>query len=171
LASVGEDAFVVRLKLFVIAAVFAALAGWLYAHMNRFVSPSPFDLHASINYLLMAILGGVGFLSGALVGAAGVLISKNYIQDILPLVSSRGGQLEAIVFSALFILLLHFARGGIMSFVARHKSVRQKVAQVDKKRYQPSGEKPLTERAPIEAGTQVLSVDGVVRRFGGLVAV
>ena len=171
LASVGEDAFVIRLKLFVTAAVFAALAGWLYAHMNRFVSPSPFDLHASINYLLMAILGGVGFLSGALVGAAGVLISKNYIQDILPLVSSRGGQLEAIVFSALFILLLHFARGGIMSFVARHKSVRQKVAQVDKKRYQPSGEKPLTERAPIEAGTQVLSVDGVVRRFGGLVAV
>ncbi|HBP28948.1 MAG: branched-chain amino acid ABC transporter ATP-binding protein/permease [Advenella sp.] len=171
LASVGEDAFVIRLKLFVTAAVFAALAGWLYAHMNRFVSPSPFDLHASINYLLMAILGGVGFLSGALVGAAGVLISKNYIQDILPLVSSRGGQLEAIVFSALFILLLHFARGGIMSFVARYKSVGQKVAQVDKKRYQPSGEKPLTERAPIEAGTQVLSVDGVVRRFGGLVAV
>lgn len=58
-----------------------------------------------------------------------------------------------------------------MSFVARYKSVGQKVAQVDKKRYQPSGEKPLTERAPIEAGTQVLSVDGVVRRFGGLVAV
>ncbi|RZT94778.1 amino acid/amide ABC transporter membrane protein 2 (HAAT family) /amino acid/amide ABC transporter ATP-binding protein 1 (HAAT family) [Advenella incenata] len=171
LASVGEDAFVIRLKLFISAAVFAALAGWLYAHMNRFVSPSPFDLHASINYLLMAILGGVGFLSGALVGAAGVLISKNYIQDILPLVSSRGGQLEAIVFSALFILLLHFARGGIMSFVARRKSMGQKVAQIDKKRYELSGEKPLTERAPIEAGTQVLSVDGVVRRFGGLVAV
>ena len=171
LASVGEDAFVIRLKLFVCAAVFAALAGWLYAHMNRFVSPSPFDLHASINYLLMAILGGVGFLSGALVGAAGVLISKNYIQDILPLVSSRGGQLEAIVFSALFILLLHFARGGIMSFVARRKSVAQKIAQVDKKHYEPWGEKPLAERAPIEAGTQVLSVDGVVRRFGGLVAV
>jgi len=171
LASVGEDAFVIRLKLFVCAAVFAALAGWLYAHMNRFVSPSPFDLHASINYLLMAILGGVGFLSGALVGAAGVLISKNYIQDILPLVSSRGGQLEAIVFSALFILLLHFARGGIMSFVARRKSVAQKIAQVDKKHYEPSGEKPLAERAPIEAGTQVLSVDGVVRRFGELVAV
>ncbi|AHG65329.1 branched-chain amino acid ABC transporter ATP-binding protein/permease [Advenella mimigardefordensis] len=171
LASVGEDAFVVRLKLFVTAAVFAALAGWLYAHMNRFVSPSPFDLHASINYLLMAILGGVGFLSGALVGAAGVLISKNYIQDVLPLVSSRGGQLEAIVFSALFILLLHFARGGIMSFVAKRKRVSQQSVTADKKRYQPSGEPPLTERAPLAAGTQVLSVDGVVRRFGGLVAV
>lgn len=171
LASVGEDAFVVRLKLFITAAVFAALAGWLYAHMNRFVSPSPFDLHASINYLLMAILGGVGFLSGALVGAAGVLISKNYIQDILPLVSSRGGQLEAIVFSALFILLLHFARGGIMSFVAKRKSVMQRTAQTGKKRYEPSGDKPLAERTPIETGTQVLRVEGVVRRFGGLVAV
>ncbi len=167
LASVGENAFLVRLKLFVIAAVYAALAGWLYAHMNRFVSPSPFDLHASINYLLMAILGGVGFLSGAVVGAAGVLISKNYIQDILPLVSSRGGQLEAIVFSALFILLLHFARGGIMSFVAKRRNARQ----AEDARYTPSGLAPLPARTPLQAGTEVLRVDDVVRKFGGLVAV
>ena len=168
LASVGEDAFLVRLKLFVIAAVYAALAGWLYAHMNRFVSPSPFDLHASINYLLMAILGGVGFLSGAVVGAAGVLISKNYIQDILPLVSSRGGQLEAIVFSALFILLLHFARGGIMSFVAKRRNARRAEEQA---RYTPSGLAPLPARTPLPAGTEVLEVAGVVRKFGGLIAV
>lgn len=171
LASVGEDAFAVRLRLFIVAAIFAALAGWLYAHMNRFVSPSPFDLHASINYLLMAILGGVGFLSGAIVGAAGVLISKNYIQDILPLVSSRGGQLEAIVFSALFILLLHFARGGIMSFVAKRRSAGSKDGRAEGKRYEPSGLEPLPEKSPLAAGTEVLSVEGVVRRFGGLVAV
>ena len=39
LASVGADAFRVRLTLFVLAALLAGLAGWLYAHMNRFVSP------------------------------------------------------------------------------------------------------------------------------------
>ena len=37
------------------AALLAGLAGWLYAHMNRFVSPSPFDVRASIEYLLMAV--------------------------------------------------------------------------------------------------------------------
>ena len=47
LASVGADAFRVRLTLFVMAALLAGLAGWLYAHMNRFVSPAPFDLQGS----------------------------------------------------------------------------------------------------------------------------
>ena len=53
-----------RLSLFVIAALLAGLAGWLYAHMNRFVSPSPFDVRASIEYLLMAVAGGLGQLRG-----------------------------------------------------------------------------------------------------------
>jgi branched-chain amino acid transport system permease protein len=54
-----------------LAALLAGLAGWLYAHMNRFVSPSPFDVRASIEYLLMAVGGGLGQLSGALAGAGG----------------------------------------------------------------------------------------------------
>ena len=62
-ASVGADAYRVRLTLFVIAALLAGLAGWLYAHMNRFVSPSPFDVRASIEYLLMAVAGGLGQLA------------------------------------------------------------------------------------------------------------
>ena len=73
----GADAFRVRLTLFVMAALLAGLAGWLYAHMNRFVSPSPFDVRASIEYLLMAVAGGLGHLAGALVGSALVLVLKN----------------------------------------------------------------------------------------------
>ncbi len=119
LASVGADAYRVRLALFVIAALLAGLAGWLYAHKNRFVSPSPFDVRASIEYLLMAVAGGLGQLSGALVGSALVLLLKNGLQDLLPLLSQRACQLETVVFAALFILLLHFARGGLMGFVAR----------------------------------------------------
>ena len=88
LASVGADAFRVRLTLFVLAALLAGLAGWLYAHMNRFVSPSPFDVRASIEYLLMAVAGGLGHLSGALVGAALVLLLKNGLQDVLPLLTA-----------------------------------------------------------------------------------
>ncbi|WP_457102194.1 branched-chain amino acid ABC transporter permease, partial [Microbacterium sp. P5_E9] len=111
LASVGADAYRVRLTLFVTAALFAGLAGWLYAHMNRFVSPSPFDVRASIEYLLMAVAGGLGQLAGALVGSALVLILKNGLQDVLPMLTQRAGQLEAVAFATLFILLLHFARG------------------------------------------------------------
>ncbi|HET6600133.1 MAG TPA: branched-chain amino acid ABC transporter permease, partial [Burkholderiaceae bacterium] len=101
LASVGADAFRVRLVLFIVAALLAGLAGWLYAHMNRFVSPAPFDLRASIEFLLMAVAGGLGQLSGALVGSALVLLMKSELQDLLQLVTSRGAQLEAVAFATL----------------------------------------------------------------------
>ncbi|HYJ99465.1 MAG TPA: branched-chain amino acid ABC transporter permease, partial [Burkholderiaceae bacterium] len=124
LASVGADAYRVRLSLFVLAALLAAVAGWLYAHANRFVSPSPFDVRASIEYLLMAVAGGFAHLTGALVGAAVVLVMKNVVQDTLPLVTARGGQFEAVAFALLFIVLLHRARGGVMGLVTRWMRTR-----------------------------------------------
>ena len=168
LASVGADAYRVRLTLFVTSALMAAVAGWLYAHMNRFVSPSPFDVRASIEYLLMAVAGGLGQLAGALVGAALVLVLKNGLQDLLPLLSQRAGQLEAVAFALLFILLLHFARGGLMSFVRRWAAPwfgSQARAAVD------APVEPLPRRTLPARGTPVLSVQGAVKRFGGLVAV
>jgi len=167
LASVGADAYRVRLTLFVTAALLAGLAGWLYAHMNRFVSPAPFDVRASIEYLLMAVAGGLGQLAGALVGSALVLVLKNGLQDVLPMLTQRAGQLEAIAFAALFILLLHFARGGLMGFVRR-------VTQGRFKRPPPAAAapvEPLPHRQLPARGTRILSVASAVKRFGGLVAV
>ncbi len=169
LASVGADAFRVRLSLFVLAALFAGLAGWLYAHMNRFVSPSPFDVRASIEYLLMAVAGGLGQLSGALVGSALVLLLKNGLQDVLPLISQRGAQMETVVFAILFILLLHHARGGLMGFVARWRQLR---AGLQPPPVAPIAPTTLLARRTLPLrGTNVLSVDGATKRFGGLVAV
>ena len=62
---------------FVIAALLAALSGWLYAHMNRFVSPAPFECRMGIEYLLMAMVGGSGSILGGVVGAALVTLLKN----------------------------------------------------------------------------------------------
>jgi branched-chain amino acid transport system permease protein len=170
LASVGADAYRVRLTLFVTAALLAGIAGWLYAHMNRFVSPSPFDVRASIEYLLMAVAGGLGHLAGALVGSALVMVLKNALQDVLPLLSQRGGQLEGVVFAALFILLLHFARSGVMGFVARLGQGAAAPARTPGAGASPSAAR-LARRALPAAGTEVLSVSGAVKRFGGLVAV
>ena len=58
--SLGINVFRVRLITFVVAALLAAISGWLYAHMSRFVSPAPFDVRMGIDYLFMAILGGSG---------------------------------------------------------------------------------------------------------------
>ncbi len=167
LASVGADAYRVRLSLFVTAALLAGLAGWLYAHMNRFVSPSPFDVRASIEYLLMAVAGGLGQIAGAIVGSALVLLLKNWLQDVLPLLTQRGAQLEAVAFSIVFILLLHHARAGLMGFVAR----RMRGTFGAGSAAAPAPVEPLARRAMPERGSEILKVTRAVKRFGGLVAV
>jgi branched-chain amino acid transport system permease protein len=169
LASVGADAYRVRLSLFVLAALLAGLAGWLYAHMNRFVSPAPFDVRASIEYLLMAVSGGLGQLAGALVGSALVLALKNALQDVLPLLTQRAGQLESITFAAIFILLVHFARGGAMGFLRKLTQGRFAAPRSDEKPSVPVV--PLPHRTLPARGSRILSVNAVVKRFGGLVAV
>ena len=169
LASVGADAFRVRLQLFVLAALLAGVAGWLYAHANRFVSPAPFDVRASIEYLLMAVAGGIGYLSGALVGAVAVLMMKNAVQDVLPLVTTRGGQFEAVVFAVLFILLLQHARAGLIGGLS--KWWRRRFPAPAGSAAAPAAVAELPRRQLPARGERVLSVRNAVKRFGGLVAV
>ena len=59
----------VKVTVFVLAALLAALAGWLFAHFQRSISPTAFGLKMGIEYLFMAVIGGVGHVWGALVGA------------------------------------------------------------------------------------------------------
>jgi branched-chain amino acid transport system permease protein len=171
LASVGADAYKVRLSLFILAALLAGFAGWLYAHNNRFVSPSPFDVRASIEYLLMAVSGGLGHLAGALVGSALVLALKNALQDVLPLITQRAGQLEAVAFATLFILLLHFARGGLMGYLMRWWRRRKGPTKAAALIEPVAPVEPLAHRQLPPRGTPILSVKGALKRFGGLVAV
>jgi branched-chain amino acid transport system permease protein len=164
--SLGIDVFWVRLCVFVIAAALAGVAGWLYAHMTRFVSPAPFDLKAGIEYLLMAVLGGAGTVSGALVGAAAVALAKNWLQDLLPFVTSNSANLEIVVFGCLFILLLHKSRSGIVPLVARLLPQPAPAVAVE------SGTVDTLPRPqPPARGTTLLRVQALTKRFGGLVAV
>jgi branched-chain amino acid transport system ATP-binding protein/branched-chain amino acid transport system permease protein len=162
--SLGIDPFRIKLITFVIAALLSALSGWLYAHMSRFVSPAPFDVNVGILYLLMAMVGGMAHLSGAIVGAAVVTLLKNSIQDWLPVIApGASGQLEIIVFSVLFILLLQRARAGIVPFALRWLPRLQATP--------PAATGALEHRRQPERGQPILSVAGATRRFGGLVAV
>jgi len=90
---------------------------------------------------------------------------KNTVQDLLPLVTTRGGQFEAVAFALLFILLLHYARGGLMGVVMKRWPMRHEQSRPD------ADVAPLPRRPTPARGTQVLSVQGAVKRFGGLIAV
>jgi branched-chain amino acid transport system permease protein len=84
------------------------------------------------------------------VGAALVLVLKNGLQDVLPMLTQRAGQLEAVAFAALFILLLHFARGGLMGLLRRW--TRRRGGTQGASRHEAPPVEPL--RAPATAGAR-----------------
>ena len=118
--SLEIDFFRMRLAIFVLAGLLAGLSGWLYAHMQRYVSPAPFDLRPGIELLLMALVGGAGHIAGAVVGAAIITLLKNVLQDVLPAFTRYSAQLEIVVFGVLFIVLLQKARAGIVPMISRY---------------------------------------------------
>ena len=99
--------------MFVYAAMLAGLAGWLYAHFQRSVSPGPFGISAGTEYLLMAVLGGAGRVYGAILGAAGITVLRDQLQNFLPWLVGNTGNFEAIAFGAVLVLILQFASSGL----------------------------------------------------------
>ena len=152
--SVGVDPFRARLTAFLLAAGLAALSGWLYAHLGRFVSPTPFDAGMGIEYLMMAMIGGAASPLGGLIGAALITILKNAIQDLLPLIAKgAAAQLEIVVFSGLFILFLQRAREGVTPWIA---GLLPRAAMP-----KPPSAPPLPRRAPPPPGAPLLALEGV----------
>ncbi len=161
--SLGISTFRLRLSVFVIAGLLAGLSGWQVAHVQRYVSPTAFDVGPGIEYLFMAMLGGAGHIFGAVVGAGLVTIARDVLQDVLPKFVANSGQLEVVVFGAVFIVVLQRARGGLIPVVLRWLPRATRPPPPDAPK--------LPRRAQPAAGTMVLAAHGLVKRFGGLVAV
>src|SRR6476646_10272295 len=102
-----------KLLVFIYAAVLAGLSGWLYAHFQRAANPTPFGAQAGIEYLFIAVVGGAGYVWGAVLGAGIVVILKEVLQSYLPYVFGGQSQLETIVFGIMLGLLLQLAPSGV----------------------------------------------------------
>ena len=152
-----------KTAVFVIAAVLACLSGWLYAHLQRFVNPTPFGINQGIEYLFMAVVGGAVSVWGAVLGAAFVTLLKTWLQDLLPKIIGEAGQFEIIVFGILLVLILQYARDGLMPFLQRFVPATKRVL--------PAAGDRLQHRAMPAANEPVLTVDAARKTFGGLVAV
>ncbi len=164
--SMGVDTARYRLKVFVLAALLASLSGWMYAHLQRFVNPTPFNLNVGIEYLFMAVVGGAGHLWGAVLGAAVITLMKQYLQDILPSLLGSNGNFEVIVFGLLMLLVLQRFSDGLWPSLARLAA-----RWLRPTRPAPSaaiGELPQRALAP--KGSVVLDASALSKRFGGLMA-
>ena len=162
--SFAVNSFRMRLAVFVLAGLLAGLSGWLYAHMQRYISPAPFDIRASIDLLIMVLVGGAAQITGAVVGAAVIVLLKNALQDVLPAFTQHSAQFELVFLGLLFIVLLQKARGGIVAAALRF------VPRAKPEMPQPGAPLPRRQR-PAASDQPVLIVERARKCFGALAAV
>ncbi|MFM7004985.1 MAG: ATP-binding cassette domain-containing protein [Betaproteobacteria bacterium] len=162
--AMGISTFRYKVTIFLIAALFASIAGWLLAHFQRTVNPSAFGLKMGIEYLFMAVIGGVGYVWGAIVGAALIKLLDDYLQVALPALIGTSGSYEVIVFGIAMVLVLKYMPDGIWSLVAR--KLPRPPRKMD---WQAAA--PLSARSKPGMGELVLKVDKIRKQFGGLTAV
>jgi branched-chain amino acid transport system permease protein len=159
-----------KLLVFIHAAVLAGMSGWLYAHFQRAVNPTPFGAQAGIEYLFVAVVGGAGYVWGGVLGAVIVVVLKEVLQSYLPLLLHGEGQLEIIVFGILLVALLQLAPTGVWPLLVSLLPFKPKAKSGDLLRPDPSLQLPARAHTANESGA-LLQVDKARKQFGGVIAV
>ena len=159
----GVNTAAAKLMVFVYAAMLAGLAGWLYAHFQRSVSPGPFGITTGTEYLLMAVLGGAGRVYGAILGAAGITFLRDQLQNFLPWLIGNTGNYETIAFGAVLVLILQTASSGVWPILFGPPPPPTPP--------EPHDGKTTPQRTLPAPGTALLQVQDARKVFGGLVAV
>jgi branched-chain amino acid transport system permease protein len=106
----GIGVTLLKSQCFVIAAFVAGLAGSLYAHEVRYLAPNDFTFWKSIEILIMVVIGGMGSLPGAILGAAVVVGLPEYLREI--------GDYRMLVFGAILMATMLFGEGGLAAMFA-----------------------------------------------------
>jgi branched-chain amino acid transport system permease protein len=118
--SLGVNVSQFKVKVFMLSAVYASIAGSLFAHYTTFVSPQPFGFMTSVQMVLMVVVGGMGSIWGAIFGAGAITLLSNVLQQF--------GELETIVFGAILIIVMVFMPQGLVKGAVQlwqHLSQRQ----------------------------------------------
>jgi len=184
----GVDTFALRLRVFVLAAGYAGLAGVFYAHWLAVVSPEASGFELSVEMLLMVVLGGLGSVWGALIGAVAVQLLDEGSQDLITRVlPGASGEVQLIAFGVVLVLLIILAPGGIVQIWRRitdRWTPRPTAATAPPDDAPPDDAGPAVRPADAGAGlaallagadvptrgTTVLEVGGLTKRYGGVTA-
>ena len=108
-----------KLMVFVLSAVYASVAGSLYAHTMRFVNPDPFGFAFSIELVLMVIVGGAASIWGPIIGAA-VLTILAQLLVTLGHAFPPAKDLDVVLFGIILICVLLFQPQGLASIWGRN---------------------------------------------------
>jgi branched-chain amino acid transport system permease protein len=102
----------VKIQVFIISALYASIAGSLYAHYMNFISPSTFNLFFSIKLLIMVVLGGTASIWGGILGAFVITYLSNEWLSFL-------AEFEFITFGMILLLMTIFLPDGIFGIIER----------------------------------------------------
>jgi branched-chain amino acid transport system permease protein len=104
MGSLGYNVALHRTLAFTLAAFFASLAGVLYAWWNGVVAPDNVGLGATVDLLIIAVIGGLQRIEGAWIGAFVFIVLRNYIRSSLPLVGGKFDTIIGLIFLAIVIV-------------------------------------------------------------------
>ena len=111
MASIGYDVFRYQLVAYVIAGAIGGLSGFLLANAAEFVSPAYMSWQRSGELVIMVLMGGMGTLYGAVMGAAAFVLAEEWLSGLT--------EHWKMIFGPLLVLIVLFARGGLVSLAAR----------------------------------------------------
>lgn len=103
---------------FVISSAFAGIAGVLFAHFNKFLSTNDFQFIKSFEVIIMIVIGGMGSMTGAIIGAVVVTLLPELLRELPPVDIPGFGvvnfaDLRLVIFALILILTMIFRPQGI----------------------------------------------------------
>jgi branched-chain amino acid transport system permease protein len=111
MAAIGFDVYRFQLAAYVIAGALAGLSGFLLANATEFVSPAYMSWQRSGELIVMVLLGGLGSLHGAIIGAAAYLLTEEWLSGLT--------EHWKVIFGPVLVLVVLFARGGLLGLARR----------------------------------------------------
>ncbi|MEI2732639.1 MAG: branched-chain amino acid ABC transporter ATP-binding protein/permease [Dermatophilaceae bacterium] len=178
----GVDTFALRLRVFVLSAAYAGLAGVFYAHWLTVVNPSSAHFELSVQILLMVVLGGLGSVTGALVGSVAVQALDEFMRQIIPVfLPKASGEIQLIGFGVVLVLLIILLPGGLASL---WNAIGRRIRAALAARRTPdpavgADAQPVALDAALAIlsrqkhqprGTTILQIRGLTKRYGGVTA-
>ncbi|MBI5166348.1 MAG: branched-chain amino acid ABC transporter permease [candidate division NC10 bacterium] len=118
--TVGVNTARYKVKVFTMSAVYASLAGSLYAHYLTFVNPSPFGFKFSVELVVMAVVGGLASLWGAILGAGTITVLTEFLRATMPkFLGHASGEYEIVVFGVILMVVMISVPGGLAAGLER----------------------------------------------------
>lgn len=122
----GIDVMHYKLVAFVVAAVFAGVAGSTYAHYTSVIEPHTFSVQTSVLVAIMVVVGGVTSPWGAIVGAALIVGLTEFLREVAPIIlGGPTGAYELVAYGAVLVVSLLFLPAGLCSLPARIEQWRK----------------------------------------------